>query len=321
MFFGRKKPDGKTLLLLDIEQGSVGSALVHLSDEGPRLFGQMRSHTRILPTRDSKSLLHEVKLAARKAVDHAASLAARLRNATGERSGTLHALGQISGAAAFYGAPWGVPSLSSGSPHFVDEMQDAIHNMLDEVLPAVPRRSYSAAGALVGGASRVLPHNTYLLVLAGGEITELIVLKEGAALGYATAPVGRFALARTLRAHGISDAEIQSLVRTDAMGALREPLEAASGHWAREVANAASPLMRQAPVRHVWVVAHGEEGERHATQLAQALEHSDEFSSLFPQGGELRALRGHMLGEHVITHAPAADLTLSLQALYGDALW
>ena len=54
MLFGRKKAPEKTILTLDVEQGSVGSALVRISpNEPPRIFGEFRTH---LPLGDTRRL-------------------------------------------------------------------------------------------------------------------------------------------------------------------------------------------------------------------------------------------------------------------------
>ncbi|KKU53746.1 MAG: hypothetical protein UX77_C0038G0001, partial [Parcubacteria group bacterium GW2011_GWA1_47_11] len=45
MLFGGKKDAERTVLILDVESGSVGSALVQLMpDKQPKLSGEMRSH-------------------------------------------------------------------------------------------------------------------------------------------------------------------------------------------------------------------------------------------------------------------------------------
>src|SRR5690349_19059259 len=120
MLFG-KKPDGKTLLVLDIEQGSVGSSLVRLSSsEPPRLFGETRIALKVLPTRDTISLLREVAAGLRTALHHAAQVASRLRNAPeGKNSESLKTIGVVSHSTVFLGAPWGAPSLRDATPHFV----------------------------------------------------------------------------------------------------------------------------------------------------------------------------------------------------------
>lgn len=310
MLFGSKKPEGKTLLLLDVENGSVGSALVYLeSGERPKLFGEMRRNLRILPTRDSRSLLEEIRRGAHEAVTHAATIAARLR-----QHGAAH-IGTPSRAAVYLGAPWGRPDLASGTPAFVGQMRDAIHDEL-HATGSVPPDFFTATGGVLGGVERALPYDdTYLLCIVGGEVTELLLVHKHAASGYATLPLGTHTLVRTMRAHGFSDAEAHSAMRLPTT-AHQEPIRAAQTHFAEEFEAAVGPLLRFAPVRRMWVVSRGELGE----WFARALSGSAGVANLFPQGGEVRVLRAAHITPHIAAHAHEPDLLLGLHALHAEVL-
>ncbi len=323
MLFGTKKPDGKTLLMLDVEQGSVGSALVRLNPgEAPRLFGETRVLLHILPTRDAMSLLRETREALRKALAYVAQVGSRLRNAPlGSRpSGILRDIGEISHAAVFLGAPWGTPDFAAEMPAFVASMRETVEGSMEESFGLLPHNFYTAAGGILSGSSQILPQDTYLLCIVGGELSELMLLQDGVAAGYASAPVGGHALVRTLRAHGLSDEESHSALRLDSGGLFAEPLSLAARHWAGHVADAASPLLARANTNRIWVLAHG--GSKDASDwFARALTANDNFNKLFPSGGELRALKSSYITPHIAAHAPAPDLRLSLEALYSDTLF
>ncbi len=333
MLFGKKKPDGKTLLLLDIEQGSVGSALLRVSPGEPlKLFGETRVSLRVLPTRDAITLLRETRGAIREALAHAAQVGSRLRNvpAQAQAAGVLRDIGEISHAAVFLGAPWGVPNLESGIPAFIASMSEAVESALEESLGSLPHTFYTATGGIMAGASRVLSfgrshtgeaYDTYLLALVGGELSELVLFSKGAAAGYASAPVGRHTLVRTLRAHGLSDEETRSVTHLDINGPVTEALVLAARHFAVQLADAAAPLLARVGARRVWVLAQGAAADNASEWFARALTASGDFNALFPQGGELRALKAAYVTPYIAAHEEFPDLRLSLQALYGDGLF
>lgn len=308
--FGPKKPEGKTLLLLDIENGSVGSALVHLEPDKPlRMFGERRAHLRVLPTRDSHSLLNEICTGVHTIAQQMAELTAGLRqhNSTSQ-------VGNISRAAVYLGAPWGQPDLAAGTPAFVGRMRDIVSRELDS-LGDMPHSFFTTTGGVLGGASRALPHDeTYLLCIVGSEVTELLLVHNNNASGYATLPLGTHTLVRTMRAHGFSDAEAHSAMRLSPDHA--EPMLAAQKHFAQEFEVAVGGLLRHAPVRRVWVVSRGELGE----WFAKALSGSATVASLFPQGGEVRVLRAAHVAPHLTAHAHEPDLMLGLHALHAEVL-
>src|SRR5882724_6071386 len=83
MLFGHKKPGGKTVLLLDVENGSVGAALVRLDiDKAPRLFGETREFMRAPATRDTTSLMQAIGISARTVLGKVAEVAGRLRTSS-----------------------------------------------------------------------------------------------------------------------------------------------------------------------------------------------------------------------------------------------
>jgi hypothetical protein len=309
MLFGRTKPEEKTVLILDVENGSVGSALVRLQGgESPKLFGETRFDLPVLHTRDSASLMREVDVGLRHALVHAAEVAARVRN-----HASTEDAGMISNAAVFMSAPWGSPNLAAGQPDFASSMAALVATRIDESLGRVPQSLYTTAGAAHYSVRHILPYDErYLLCVISGEISELVLVVDGEVVGYATMPLGRHLGVRTLRSHGgLSDHEARSAMRLNASH-LAEPMSAAANHYAEQLAETAADLLKLGRVEHVYIVAHDGAGDWFGKALAQ----SEVMTQLFPRGGTVRALRPEHIQPHIAAHAERPDLMLMLQALF-----
>src|SRR3990167_7759665 len=95
--FSKKPPT--TALILDIENGSVGSCLVKLAPgQAPQLFGEARTAVPLMDTRSAASLSRAVEHAASESLLHASEVAARLRHHAG-------ALPPVSKVVIFMAAP------------------------------------------------------------------------------------------------------------------------------------------------------------------------------------------------------------------------
>ncbi|MES2202948.1 MAG: hypothetical protein V4474_01320 [Patescibacteria group bacterium] len=309
MLFGQKKPEGKTVLLLDVDNGSVGAALVRLEvDKAPRLFGETREYMRAPATRDTQSLMQAIGTSARTVLGKAAEVAGRLRN-----SSSLQArdAGVISEAKIFLSAPWGLPDLA-GEPVFVPPMEQLLRESLAGPLAGTPVTLHTAAGGMLGGARQVLPYEeSYLLCLIGSEVSELLLVSGGLPSAYATAPFGRHTVVRTLRTHGgLTDEEAHSLFAL--RGAPHEAAAEASRHFAEGFADAAGDILTGTPAAKVFVLAHGNSGE----WFARALSASPAMSELFPRGGVVRALGARHVSPFLTAHSQEPDLMLGLEALF-----
>ncbi|HEY6019216.1 MAG TPA: hypothetical protein VIY48_04735, partial [Candidatus Paceibacterota bacterium] len=239
-----------------------------------------------------------------------AEMAARLR-----QHDSAAPMGSISRAAIYLGAPWGQPDLVAGSPSFVDTMRDTVRHELN-VLGDIEHSFFTNTGGVLGGVSRALPHDdTYLLCVVGGEVTELLLVHNHSASGYATLPLGTHTLVRTMRAHGFTDVETHSAMRLPMSNDI-EPMLAAQRHFAKEFEAAVSPLLHNTNIKRVWVVSRGELGE----WFAKALSNSAEIAGLFPQGGEVRVLRASHIAPHMSAHAHEPDLLLGLHALHAEVV-
>jgi len=302
--FGKKSSD-KTVLILDIENGSVASALLKLAaGEAPRLFGETRIAVPLMDTRSAHSLSRAVEHAASESLLHASEVAARLRHHAG-------ALPPVSSVVMFMAAPWGVPNLAQGSPDFTPafgELAPRIRSLFGDV----PTSLHAHASAAVHGLRAAYPHEERALLLSvNGEVSELLMLEDARVVGHATAPVGLCTVLRTLKSHaGLSEHEARSAMRLNHNS---EANLAAAAHFAGEFKQAARELFGGQTSGNVFVLAHEPAGEWFARSLAHR-----SLAELFPQGGTVRAMRpGHIAP--FVAHHGYPDTHLLLDALYTSA--
>lgn len=301
--FGTKSPH-KAVLLLDIENGSVGSGLVRLSrDAAPELFGARRIGVPLMDTRSAAHLLRAVGHAASDAILHASEVAARMRHRS--------ALPRISQAVVFLSAPWGVPNLSQGRPDFADPLVQALTPRLRALFGDIPVNLHAHASAAVHGTRAIYPDTGNALVVSiNGEVCELILLQNGHVVGHATAPAGLNTVLRTLKAHaGLTEHEARSALRLEPT----EAMHAAAEHFAGEFKEVARELYGGAGSGDVIVLAH----EPGAEWFARALSHRS-LADLYPHGGRVRVIRAGHLAPYVGSLG-TLDTHLALSALYASA--
>ncbi len=302
--FGKKSSD-KTVLILDIENGSVGSSLVRLSPgQAPALFGEHRIAVPIMDTRSAHSLARAVEHAASESLLHASEVSARLRHHAG-------ALEPISRVVMFMAAPWGTPNLQAGRPDFApafEELQPRIRSLFGDV----PTALHAHASAAVHGLRTAYPHEERaLLVSVNGEVSEILMLEDARVVGHATVPAGAGTVLRTLKSHtGMSEHEARSSMRLNTQS---EASEAAAAHFAVEVKQAARELFQGTGQGSVFVLAH----EPSAEWFARSLAHKS-LAELYPQGGTVRAMRPSHIAPFV-AHNGSLDTHLLLNALYAGA--
>ncbi|HEY4501464.1 MAG TPA: hypothetical protein VJJ20_00120 [Candidatus Paceibacterota bacterium] len=301
--FSKKPPT--TALILDIENGSVGSCLVKLAPgQAPQLFGEARTAVPLMDTRSAASLSRAVEHAASESLLQASEVAARLRHYGG--------VAPVSRVVLFLSAPWGVPNLQAGRPDFITAITDTLAPRIASLFGGVPTAVHAHASAAVHGLRALYPHEpNALLVSVNGEVSELIVLKDSHVAGHATVPIGLGHILRTLKAHaGLSEHEARSAMRLHHMN---EALAAAAGHFAGEFKHAAHDLFTGQGSSTVFVLA----PETTSEWFARSLAHPS-LVELFPQGGIVRTLRSHHAAPYVsASHAP--DIHLSLNAMYTSA--
>ncbi len=301
--FGKKSSD-KTVLILDIENGSVGSALAKLSPtDAPVLFGANRISVPIMDTRSAMNLARAVEHAASEALLHASEVAARLRHHGG--------VAPVSQVSLFMAAPWGTPNLQAGRPDFAPvfgELQPRIRSLFGNV--ATTQHAHASAAA--HGLRALFPHEEYALLLSvNGEVSELLLLQDAHVVGHATAPVGINTIVRTLKSHaGLSEHEARSHMRLNPQS---EASAAAATHYAGEFKQAARELFAGEGQGTVFILA----PEPVVEWFARSLAHRS-LADLYPRGGVVRAIRPAHALPYVSAHG-VMDTHLLLDALYAGA--
>ncbi len=315
VLFPKKQPAGERIvLLLDIENGSVGAGLVRLSPlHAPKLFGEVRKHTRIPKTHDSELLAKEVEKAAGEALAHIQEVAGRVR---------LHAqlapLGKIERGAVFLRAPWvHVDFNDAGRPETsaVDTFLDSVKQLGGSILGDLPTSFHSfgvSAGPILHSLFDI--EDRSVICMLGGEVTELFVTDSTGVHGYATIPLGTHTVIRTLQTHnGLSEAEVYSLLRLP-RSASTETLHTSASHMLGEFMSVLRALLYKDPSKHVFVV-----GEEPFTEwLAQVLAHKD-LGDIFTERGEVRTVGRHHVAPYLAGHAEKPDIPLMLLSLFADA--
>ncbi len=308
--FKKQRPKERTILLLDIENGSVAAALVRIAPEKqPKLFGETRRHLPAQHTRDGKSLFGRVTVAAREAMRSVSEVAARIRQhpATSD-------MGRIDAVAVFLSAPWGTPNLELGRPEFMPQIQDFLSKETHQWAGDVPVSFHTSTGSGVFGLRALYPEETNsLLYTLTAEVGELVHIRDGHVQGHATMPFGYHNVLRTLKSHaGISEHEARSAFH---LRHLEEPLGAAAEHLAREFALSAHDLINEGDIESVFVLTH----EPVAQWAAESLSETELLAELFPEGGTVRAVRSAHVTPHIAAHASSPDLSLMLAALFVDS--
>ncbi|MSR70855.1 hypothetical protein EXS62_02340 [Candidatus Kaiserbacteria bacterium] len=314
--FGKKKDEGRTVLVLDVENGSVACALLRLTPGAqPKLFGERRVHLPLAMSRTGGGLAASVEKALEQALYEIAEVAGRLRNAAAGQAHKeeLSAIGHVSQASIIMSPPWGKPNLESGRPDFLEDMTDSVSGAVGRSFGAVPVSFYTSAGAAAYGVRALFGTQPSLVCVVTGEMTELLGLDEAGVVAHATMPHGSHALLRTLRSHGgYSEAEARSAARLPFDSKhLREPFGAAAEHAAHHFRDAARECVAPGQYSRIRVVG----GDAAAEWFARALSATDSLSELFPKG-EVRALRSQHVSPFVAAHAAAPDTMLLLNALF-----
>lgn len=310
-FFRHKQPHG-SVVLMDIENGSVGVSLAHIrANEAPRLFAQNRIIVPLMDTRSASALVRAVAHAAHESLLQASEARTRMQNHTG--TPPVHKV------VLFMAAPWGVPNLSEGRPDFSQTLLGAITPTVRALFGDIPIAVHAHASAIVNGMRALHPdERDALIVSVNGEVTELVLLRDARVAGYATAPVGAHTIIRTLKSHAhVTPEEARSalLLATRAAGAsaLAEALQSAATHVAGECAYAARELCGAQGQGDVFVLGHEPVGEWFARTLTKSA-----LADVFSRGGTVRTIRAVHLNPYV-EWSGLPDAHLALSALYAHA--
>ncbi len=309
--FRKDKVENEIVLIVDVENGSVGAALAYIpvkdqsgtAQDKPVFLAGSRVHLPVPQRLSGATLLVEIKDA----------LYIALQNI---RETTYPAR-----AVVFFSPPWS--TLRQGKHGLEwdhnDDVISAVSAAVSESFDTIPisfQALGTAASSVVGD---LFPDKQgMLLCTVTGEVTELIPVHDSVPYGRVTIPIGTNTLLRTLRAHtDMSDAEVRSSLRlmqhesSPIHSALAEPLAATSAHFVKQYIDAVFDLAPHYLPSDVLVIAQ----EPSAMWFARMLAQSDNaaFPNLFPQGGTVRPLRNSRLAQHVISRSPTADAIMMLE--------
>lgn len=325
--FGTKPPEAKTVLILDVESGSVAGALVHLvPEERPKLFGETRVLLPVAFSTSGASLAAQVEHALGEVVQKLSELAGRLRNAAAAHA---RPMGTIERTIVFFAPPWGRPDLKAGKPQFLEDMSTKVRTTTEARLGRIPLSLYTSAGLAAFGNSALYEQEPALIYVVGGEVSDLLHFDGEGVRAHATVPFGEHALLRTLRTHGgLSELESRSMLRlvaypeqgrggrpSTSLRIFDEAFGAAAAHIGEQFASAATELLDGQPVARVRVMG----GEPAAQWFAQALARHEPLGLIFPNGGEVRAMRAAHLTPFIAAHQEVPDTRLMLGALFVDS--
>src|SRR3569623_1963091 len=301
--FGKKRSPS-TIAVLDIESGSVGSALVTLArKDAPGLLGQDRSHFTLRGSPSAEVLLNEIEREIEKSLTRLSSVSTNL-----SKHDKNAEIGRI---AVFLHAPWSSITISERAKA---DTHDATLARLKPPagilgLP-VTFHSFAATTMPVVHGLFGAPQDA-LVISIGGEVSELSLFKSGAIAGYATVPVGVNTVLRTLAAHGgLSRHEARSVL-TLSKSARNHAWAEALSHGARAAAQAlqdgAGDLLSQGQgAQQVFILSN----EPAADFFARALTDSEEAHALFSPGSTVRAVLSRHTAPHLRMHPPKPDPAL-----------
>jgi len=326
--FGKKKSKEKTILIVDIENGSVGAALARFSPYGtPKLFSERRVYLPAQFARDSNSLSVQVEAALADVLSSMAGVAARVRSHP-----TAFEMGDVSRVVFFLHAPWVAVGVSEPGKVTLDAHEDflgTLRNRAEESFDRIPV-SFQSFGSRIPSVVNGLfadggqpPQDDMLLLTMTGEVTELSKAHGGALLGHATIPLGTHTFIRTLGSHaGMSEAEARS-----ALALMRhknviehaewgEAFQTANGQFMEESTDILEQLLQDYSSPHsVYIVAPAPLGE----WFAKTISDDDRLSALFPEGSSARAVHAHHTKPFLGAHSQVPDVVLALETLSIDA--
>jgi hypothetical protein len=310
--FGKKKVAGNTVLILDVESGSVASALVDVSKAQPQIISHQRQHLPLTQSRSGSAISRSLEQALAHSLRHSAEVAARMR---------VHApmqnIGTVGHAVIFLAAPWGTPDLAAGGPQYVPGIREYIKEAVQTAFGDVAVSFYTSADAIVYGSRRIGKHVDTLSVALRGEILELLLLSAGGPAAYSTVPLGSMSILRTLQTHGdLSMHEASSMLNLAKHkdDLYYEPLVVAGRHLSDTFADGAALLLPAGTATNLVVVGEQPLGEWFAKHIAG----NPRVSDYFTEESTVEALLPYHVGG-LIGQGTVHDPFVLLEALFvGD---
>ncbi len=295
--FGKKKAapnQGSTVLVLDVESGSVASALLRLSPQSnPTFLAYERQEMPLQPTVHSAKISKDLEHTLQHSLRYISEVAARMRTHAPELG-----YGTISSATVFLAAPWGVPNLAVRAAEYVPGIRDYIKEQIQASLGGIPVTFYTSADSIAYGSRALGKHEDTIAVSLRGELLELLLLNAAGPQAYGTVPLGSRSILRTLQSHGaLSTHEARSML---ALAQHRdtsfyEPLLVAGRHLSEHFAEGATLLLPVGQATSVLVVGERSLGDWFAKNLAE----DPHVSNMFSEDSTVEALHPNHIKELV----------------------
>lgn len=309
-----KKQSGKLIALVDIESGSVGSALAYIAPgKKPRLFAQHRQEVSLRGTPSASNLLNEIERDLEESLVNLNTVAARMRAALPVQD--------IDRVAVFLHAPWVSTqvALEHVVPKVHDETLSRLRTSTQSFFQSIPVSFHSFATTTTPIAQNLFGTPEEAIVCSiGGEVTELVLLRAGKVAGHATSPVGLSTILRTLKAHaGISSAEalsVLALSRSMREHLWAEAITAALGHFAAHLREAARHVVSLEHPQQVFVLSPKNSGD----WFARGLTEDASLHELFSPGSTIRGVSPRHASAYLSGHPKSPDLPLMLESLFVD---
>jgi hypothetical protein len=273
-----------SVLLLDIESGSVASALIDLSKAQPQIISYQRQHLPLTQSRSGTAITKALEQALAHSLRHSAEVAARMRVHAPQQQ-----LGQVTKAVIFLAAPWGMPDLVSGAPRYVPGIRQYIKEAVQAAFGDMPVSFYTSADAMVYGSRALDKQSDTVTVALRGEMLELVLVHKAGPSAYSTVPLGSRSIVRTLQSHGtLSEHEARSMLSLakHAGNAPYEPLIAAGRDLSDSFAEGAELLLSAGAATSVLVVGEQPLGEWFAKHIAG----NPRIAALFSEDSTVEAL-------------------------------
>ena len=310
--FGNKKVTGNTVLILDIESGSVATALVDLAKQVPHIVSYQRQQLPLSQSRSGGDISRALEQTLSLSLRHSAEVAARMRVHAPEQG-----MGQVAKTIVFLAAPWGSPNLIVGGPQYAPGIRQYVKESVEAAFGDLPVSFYTAADAVLYGSRKLGKHTDTIAVSLRGEMLELLLLNEGATQGYSTVPLGSRSILRTLQTHGaMSEHEARSLLNLTKHKDdwQYEPLLAAGRHLSDSFADGVELLLPAGTASNLVVVGEQPLGEWFAKHIAD----NPRLANLFSEESTVEALLPFQLKGHIEQGTVHDPFVLLETLLVGD---
>ncbi len=309
------KPSGKTIAIVDVENGTVGTGLVHLSTHSsPQFFAEKRIPFPYKEQVHGAALLAHAEQSVQEGLLHISEVAARIR-----LHPSLNINADIERILFFLGAPWSEFMISAPQEYRTVApriLTTKLKRLGAQQFDGVSVSFHTSSVATANTMALFYPNETSALCIVNGELSELIVHQGERILGRATFPTGTRTIDRTLQVHaGMRPNEVTSALQLSP-AYLSETLAVVQDHFLEQLYVAARSLVEEGNVKHFFIIAQEPYGE----WLARAIADSPAIASLCSGGGTVRVLRASQFTPYFQAKNERSDVMLLLEALFACSM-